>query len=100
MGVSPRGDAEVTASGVASAALVAAAAACLMAAYRLLDGPSLPDRMVALDTITTTIVAVSALYSIATEREFYLLVSLVLGLIGFVSTVSVAKFVEEGDLIE
>ena len=100
MGVSPRGDAEVTASGVASAALVAAAAACLLAAYRLLDGPSLPDRMVALDTITTTIVAVSALYSIATDREFYLLVSLVLGIIGFVSTVAVAKFVEEGDIIE
>ena len=100
MGVSPRGDAEVTASGVASAALVAAAAACLLAAYRLLDGPSLPDRMVALDTITTTIVAVSALYSIATDRGFYLLVSLVLGIIGFVSTVAVAKFVEEGDIIE
>lgn len=100
MGVPSRGDAEVTASGVASTALVAAAAACLLAAYRLLDGPSLPDRMVALDTITTTIVAVSALYSIATDREFYLLVSLVLGIIGFVSTVAVAKFVEEGDIIE
>ena len=60
----------------------------------------MPDRMVALDTITTTIVAVSALYSIATDREFYLLVSLVLGIIGFVSTVAVAKFVEEGDIIE
>lgn len=90
----------MTASGVVSAALVAAAAACLLAAYRLLDGLSLPDRMVALDTITTTIVAVSALYSIATDREFYLLVSLVLGIIGFVSTVAVAKFVEEGDIIE
>jgi Multisubunit Na+/H+ antiporter, MnhF subunit len=90
----------MTTPSVTSAALVAASGACLLATYRLLDGPSLPDRMVALDTITTTIVAISALYSIATGREFYLLVSLVLGIIGFVSTVAVAKFVEEGDIIE
>jgi multicomponent Na+:H+ antiporter subunit F len=84
---------------VAETAILGVGVAALASSYRVLTGPTIPDRMVALDTINTEIVAVAALYSIVTGREFYLLVSLVLGIIGFISTVTVAKFVEEGDII-
>lgn len=79
--------------------IVAVSAITLASTYRVFKGPTIPDRMVALDTITTGIVAIGALQAIASGREFYLMVSLVLGIIGFISTVTVAKFVEEGDII-
>jgi multicomponent Na+:H+ antiporter subunit F len=71
----------------------------LMSSYRVIKGPTIPDRMVALDTVTTEIVAIGTLQAIATGKEFYLMISLVLEVIGFISTVTVAKFVEEGDII-
>lgn len=71
----------------------------LASTYRVFKGPTIPDRMVALDTITTSIVAIGSLHAIASGKTFYLMISLVLAIIGFISTVTVAKFVEEGDII-
>jgi multicomponent Na+:H+ antiporter subunit F len=79
--------------------IVAVSAVTLVSTYRFFQGPTIPDRMVALDTITTTIVAIGALQSIATGKSFYLMISLVLGIIGFISTVTVSKFIEDGDII-
>jgi multicomponent Na+:H+ antiporter subunit F len=90
----------ISVSAVANAGILVAGIASIACAYRVFTGPTIPDRMVALDVITTNIVAIGALYSISTGRQFYLLVSLVLGIIGFISTVTVSKFVEEGDIIE
>ncbi|MFC6988363.1 monovalent cation/H+ antiporter complex subunit F [Haloplanus sp. GCM10025708] len=82
------------------AALVVASGLTLFAGYRVIRGPTTPDRVVALDTIGTNVVAIAALYSMATAQGFFIDVSLVLAIIGFISTIAVARYVTEGDIIE
>lgn len=69
-------------------------AGVVCAFVRLAVGPSLPDRVVALDMMTILIVAFCALYSILTGVEAFLDVALVLALIGFLATVAFARYAE------
>ncbi|WP_396613108.1 monovalent cation/H+ antiporter complex subunit F [Haloferax sp. S1W] len=81
-------------------ALVLAAGLTLLVSYRVIRGPTVPDRVVALDTIGTNVVAIAVLYAIWSEQGFFVGVSLVLAIIGFISTITVARYVTEGDIIE
>ena len=80
--------------------LAAAAAVTLVAAYRVIFGPTVPDRVVALDVIATNVVAIALLYSMFTGLGFFVDVAVVLAIIGFISTIAVARFVTEGDIIQ
>ncbi|WP_439025808.1 monovalent cation/H+ antiporter complex subunit F [Haloarchaeobius sp. DT45] len=80
--------------------LVLASGVTLLCAYRVIRGPSTPDRVVALDTIGTNVVAIAVLWAMATDRGLFIDVSLVLAIIGFISTIAVARYVTEGDIIE
>jgi len=82
------------------AALVVAALLTLACSYRVIQGPTVPDRVVALDTIGTNVVAIGVLFALATGRGLFVLIGLVLAIVGFVSTVTVAKYVIEGDIIQ
>jgi len=82
------------------AGLVVAAGVTLLAGYRVIRGPTTPDRVVALDVIGTNVVAIAALYALETGRGLFVDVSLVLAIIGFVSAVAVARYVTEGDIIQ
>ncbi|MFB6221619.1 MAG: monovalent cation/H+ antiporter complex subunit F [Halolamina sp.] len=79
--------------------LVAAALVTLATGYRVIRGPTVPDRVVALDVIATNVVAIALLYSMLTGSGFYVDVAVVLAIIGFISTIAVARFVTEGDII-
>ncbi len=81
-------------------AIVLVAALCVLCAYRVIAGPTIPDRVVAIDAIATNVVAIAVLFALLTGRGFYIMVGLVLTIIGFIATVTVAKFVIEGDIIE
>jgi multicomponent Na+:H+ antiporter subunit F len=83
----------------AGAGIVLASAVSLLAGYRVVVGPTTPDRVVGLDAIATNVVAIAALLAVATGRGLYVIVALVLAIIGFVSTVAVAQYVTEGDII-
>ncbi|MHB9288714.1 monovalent cation/H+ antiporter complex subunit F [Halobacteriales archaeon Cl-PHB] len=85
---------------VADAGLVLVGALCVLCGYRVIVGPTVPDRVVALDAIATNVVAIAVLFALKTGRGLFVDVSLVLAIIGFLSTVTVAKFVTEGDIIE
>lgn len=85
---------------VVNGALVLAAALTLLAGYRVIRGPTVPDRVVALDTIGTNVVAIAGLYALATGEGLFVTVSLVLAIIGFISTIAVSQYVIEGDIIE
>lgn len=65
---------------------------------RLVRGPSLPARVVALDLMGSLTVGIIAVYSVATKQAIFLDVAIVLALIGFLGTVAFAYFVEKGDL--
>ena len=75
-------------------AFVMVMAGVLLAMLRLIKGPSLPDRVVALDTMTVLIVAFCGLYALDTGSSAFLDVAVVLALIGFLATVALARFVE------
>lgn len=61
---------------------------------RLARGPSLPDRVVALDVMTILIVAFCGLHVLSTGVTAFLDVALVLAVIGFLATVALARFAE------
>jgi multicomponent Na+:H+ antiporter subunit F len=83
----------------ADAALVLVALLSLLCGYRVVRGPTTPDRVVALDTIATNVVAIAVPFALKTGRGLFVTVGLVLAIIGFLSTVAVAKYVTEGDII-
>lgn len=70
------------------------------AAYRFFRGVTLPDRVVALDTIATNLVVVAALLALARDSPFYISIALVIAVVGFLSTVAVSKFLVEDDIVE
>lgn len=76
------------------------AIALLLNLYRLLRGPSLPDRVLALDTMYINAIALIVLYGIAGGGTLYFEAALLIALIGFVSTLAVAKYMTRGDIIE
>ncbi|WP_308915377.1 cation:proton antiporter [Jannaschia sp. LMIT008] len=75
-------------------AFVLVMAGVVLAFVRLIKGPSLPDRVVALDTMTVLIVAFCGLYTLQTGVRAFLDVAVVLALIGFLATVALARFIE------
>jgi multicomponent Na+:H+ antiporter subunit F len=80
--------------------LVLASGVTLLAAIRVVRGPTTPDRVVGLDTIGTNVVAIAVLFSLTTGKGFFVDVALVLAIIGFLSTIAVARYVTEGDIIQ
>jgi multicomponent K+:H+ antiporter subunit F len=79
-------------------ALVGAAFA--MSCYRLLAGPSAPDRILALDTLYINAIALLVLLGIALASPLYFEAALLIALMGFVGTVALCKFLLRGDIIE
>lgn len=72
--------------------------AIFVAFVRLVRGPSLPARVVALDLMGSLVVGFIAIYSVATDQPIFLDVAIVLALIGFLGTVAFAYFIEKGEL--
>ncbi|MEX2501850.1 MAG: monovalent cation/H+ antiporter complex subunit F [Trueperaceae bacterium] len=78
----------------AQAALVAVAAALFMAFYRVARGPSLPDRVMALDMIGLMSVSVIALVAVASDQAVLLDAAIALALVSFLGTVAFSRFIE------
>jgi multicomponent Na+:H+ antiporter subunit F len=72
--------------------------AIFVAFIRLLRGPSLPARVVALDLMGSLVVGIIAIYAVATNQPIFLDAAIVLALIGFLGTVAFAYFIEKGEL--
>ena len=81
-------------------ALGAVAVAMLLAGWRLLRGPETTDRILALDTLYINAVALVILLGVRWKTPLLFEAALIVGMLGFVSTVSLARFVSRGDVIE
>lgn len=68
--------------------------------FRLLRGPGLADRILALDTLGINAIALVVLVGIALGSAAYFEVALILAMMGFVGTVALCKFLLSGDIIE
>lgn len=66
----------------------------VLAALRAMRGPTLPDRVVGLDTVTTLMVAFAAVFSIESGEAAFLDIAIVLALVAFLTTVAFARYVE------
>ncbi|OZM57782.1 Na(+)/H(+) antiporter subunit F [Lottiidibacillus patelloidae] len=80
--------------------LILLGACMLLLLYRVIIGPSNPDRAVALDTIGVIIIAMSGLLAILTETTYFNDIILLVGILTFIGTVALAKFLEKGVIIE
>jgi multicomponent Na+:H+ antiporter subunit F len=76
--------------------LTVLAVAFAIAFLRLARGPTLPDRVVALELITSIFVGIVAVWSIASRQTVYLDVGIVLALVAFLSAVAFARFIVAG----
>ena len=70
------------------------ALAILLCFFRLRSGPSLADRVVALDGIAAAIVAVAILYAIQTGLAVFVDVALAIALVTFLGTIALARAIE------
>lgn len=74
---------------------IAIAALCIcmvLNLYRFIKGPSLPDRVIALDVFSATLLGVLAIYSIISNVQVYLDVAIVLSLVTFMGTMAFAYY--------
>jgi len=81
-------------------AFVAVAVAQVMAMIRLIIGPDTGDRILALDTMVVNSIGLVVLLGIAQGTQIYFEITLIIAMLGFVSTVAYARFVLRGDIIE
>ena len=79
---------------IGSAALTLLMLTIGLSFIRLYKGPSLPDRVVALDLLTTVGIAITAVYAVITERPVILDVATILALISFLGTIAFAYYID------
>ena len=72
----------------------------LLVFLRLLKGPSLPDRILALDTLYINAIALVVLLGIYLESSLYFEAALLIALMGFVGTIAFSKYLLRGDIME
>lgn len=72
----------------------------VLAAFRLIKGPTAPDRVLALDALYINAMLLLLTLGIRLETTLYFEVALLIALFGFVGSVAIAKFLLRGEVIE
>ncbi|MDG6778768.1 K+/H+ antiporter subunit F [Thiomicrorhabdus sp. zzn3] len=81
-------------------AFVLVTLAALLSFYRLLKGPDVPDRILALDTLYINAIALLILSGLRLESALYFEAALLIAVMGFVGTVALSKYLLRGDIME
>lgn len=81
-------------------AIVAISVSVLMNVYRLIVGPDVTDRILALDTMVINAIGLIVLAGIMFGTTMYFEAALLFAMVGFVSTVAFCKFLLRGNVIE
>ena len=74
--------------------------AMLLALWRLVRGPTAPDRILALDTLYVSTIAQLVLLGMLNETETYFEIALIIAILGFFGTVVLSKYVMRRDIVE
>jgi multicomponent K+:H+ antiporter subunit F len=82
------------------ASLYVVGLAMLLSLWRLLRGPSVPDRILALDTLYVNTIAALVLFGMHLRSSVYFEAALVIAMLGFVGTVMLSKYVLRRDIVE
>ncbi|WP_338550374.1 K+/H+ antiporter subunit F [Roseovarius phycicola] len=81
-------------------AFCAVAISQVLCMVRLVIGPDTGDRILALDTMVVNAIGIIVLLGIWQGTQIYFEVSMIIAMLGFVSTVAYARFKLRGDIIE
>lgn len=85
---------ETLISGATMFALIVLSVAFLMTVYRVIVGPTLPDRVIALDMLVGIAIGFIATIAIRTGVYLYVDIAVALCLVGFLATVAFARFIQ------
>ncbi|MDP4612831.1 MAG: K+/H+ antiporter subunit F [Limnohabitans sp.] len=83
-----------------SVAIVAVTLAVALCAWRLFRGPETTDRILALDTLSMNAVALIVLLGIRWQTALLFEAALLVAMLGFASTVALARYLSRGDVVE
>lgn len=72
----------------------------VVAVFRLIKGPSTSDRVLALDVIGYNIIGIVTILTVMMNTQAFLEIILLIGIIAFLGTIALSKFVERGVVIE
>jgi len=81
-------------------ATLAVALAMVLCGVRLLRGPDMPDRILALDTLYINVVALVILLGVRWQTAMMFEAALIVAMLGFVGTVALARYISRGDVVE
>ena len=81
-------------------AQIIVALALVIAAWRLIRGPRAQDRIIALDSLYASAMLMLVLIGMRAATTLYFEAALVIGMLSFVGTVALAKFLMRGEVIE
>ena len=84
----------------ADVAILLLAVAMLLCMVRLLRGPDIEDRILALDTLYVNALALLIVLGVRLAEPTFYEAALLIGMLGFVGTVALARFLLRGDIIE
>ena len=87
-------------AGMLKISVILFALTILVAVIRIILGPSLPDRVVALDVIGVNLIATIAVVSVILNTKAFLEAILILGILSFIGTIAFSKFIERGKIVE
>lgn len=80
--------------------IAAVSLAMMMNMYRLVVGPDAPDRILAVDTLVINSIALVLLFGILFNSTLFFEASLLLAMVGFLTTVAYCKYLLRGNVIE
>lgn len=83
---------------IVSVALFCVAIGMLL--YCIIRGPTLVDRVLVMDVVGINLISTIAVISVLFQTKAFLEVILILGILAFISTIALAKFIERGVIIE
>ncbi|MDN3543704.1 K+/H+ antiporter subunit F [Kinneretia asaccharophila] len=81
-------------------ATIAVGLALVLCGWRLLRGPEAPDRVLALDTMYINALALVILLGMRWQMDLLFEAALIIALLGFASTVALARYLSRGDVME
>ena len=82
------------------AALVIYGIAIMIVLYRVIKGPSLPDRVVAFDSIGAMVMSSVSILCLIMNTTLFLEAILIIGVLSFISTIATSRFIERGVIFE
>jgi multicomponent K+:H+ antiporter subunit F len=74
--------------------------ALILALWRVIKGPGIADRVLALDTLFVNAIGLIVLYGMSGGTQMYFEAAMIIAMLGFVSTVAYARYMLRGNIIE